>query len=200
MAKGLIIAVAGCVAVSLLFGLLGCRRRAGTARSSREMNHIDKQLEDARCEVYFFASFSGYSHPIRPANPMPFEEAIRKSHYARAWMCGPPDERLFVMFEVIEQTRRPYEGHLPPIESGDAGYFGAQDAGEGKIEAGAALTPAETFDANDYVELTRTDGGTVTASSVQARVQLRYRYRYAKGVLSEVETTNNDGVVKIVPL
>jgi hypothetical protein len=180
--------------------LIGCKRKDDIAGLGHDMNHIDKKLENVPCEVYFFSSFSGYSHPIRPTNPMPFEDAIRKGHYARAWMCGTDDDRLFVMFEVIEQKRRPYEGRLPPVKSDEAGYFVAQDAGEGKIEAGAPLTPAEIFDAKDYVEILTAEGGAQTGTVVRARVQMRYRYRYAKGVLNEVETTNNDGVVKIVPL
>ncbi len=164
------------------------------------MEHIERQLDGRVCEVYFFESWGSYDHPSGPIGPLSYEDAIGRPSYYRAWLCGTPEERIFVMFEGMEQRRRAYPKWTLPMPSEGRSFFKVSLRGEGDVEVGARMTLPETFDAIDYLEVRQENGGVTGASVVHARVRLRYRYRYAKGVLTEVETTNSDGVIKVVPM
>jgi hypothetical protein len=190
--------VAGVIGLSVvaLAALLAYWRHKETSGFDRQMDHIAKQLEGAACEVYFFESWSGYSHPVRPVNPQTYEEAIRKPGYYRAWLCQAGAESRFVMFEGIEQGSRPYLGRLPTDVADGTAFFRVTGS-DNEVQVGPALRLADVFDAQDYVSVTRTRDSASVATLVHAKVRLRYRYRYDdNGALTLVEITNADGVVK----
>jgi len=191
-------AIIGVIGLSLvaLAALLAYWDPKNFSGFDRQMDHIERDLEGAACEVYFFESWSGYSHPVRPIHPQTYEEAIRKLGYYRAWFCRAGGEARLAMFEGIEQRSTAYLGRLPTDVAYETAYFRVTGTDD-EAQLGPVLRPPEIFDVQDYVSVTRTPTSGPVATLVHARARLRYRYHYgSNGALTRVEITNADGVVK----
>jgi hypothetical protein len=162
------------------------------------MNHIDHRLGQIPCEVYFFETWSGYSHPVRPEGPLEFERAMMRAKHYRAWLSRQSDQRLFLQFEGIEQSTEPIAG-APRLEKGETLRFFRAIRTDGGFAIGEPMSHEEVFDATDYVRSVPGEGGNVLNTLVHVRLALRFAYHYRPGgSLSKVLITNADGKTNTV--
>lgn len=69
------------------------------------IENIRADKDGKECDVFFFKSWGSYSHPVTPVDPISYEEALRRDGFSRAWMCGPQNNRQFMLFEGVRVSR-----------------------------------------------------------------------------------------------
>ena len=167
-------------------------------RSKRSKDHINRQLGQLTCEVYFFESWSGYGHPIKPEGPHMYEEAITMPQYYRAWLTNFGTERRLVLFEGIKQIMEPYSDSILEGNPNVLSFWHAVQTDSG-FRIGEKMTIEDVFDAQNYFRFPGSEFAGGKALLVRSIVRLRYRYHYhANGNLLRVEITNADGKVSSI--
>lgn len=150
------------------------------------------------CEVYFFGTWTGYSHPVTPRQPLRYREALSRRAFYKAYLTQAQFGTAFVLFKKQMYKRTSVELRVPLASNGTAErYFIVLHEGD-SVMAGKEIAPQEAVDVEEYLYAR-------FPSSVEAlkRVELvqidgwySYEYfyndegRFVKGVLeSERRTT-----------
>lgn len=169
-------------ALALSFiSILGC--------SGGEMeSFIKAQKDEMPCQVYFFKSWTTYSHPVKPVDAMDYAESIRRGKFFRAWMCEPKEGRpLFSMFEGIELSELNPQ-LIPP--SGELHFYTALRDQQGNPVRGEKIPSESTLYEQDYF-IAYSQNGAEQLQYVKQDVKLRYEYFYKdSGALDKVIITN----------
>lgn len=162
-----------------------------------EIDHIDTSFEGVPCEVYFFESWTTYSHPVQPTGPMYFEQAVVRSNHYRAWMTREGEERRFVLFEAITVQHEPTELPVPQeAKAGEPITAFAVNRTDEALSRGKRLQLAEILKAEEYL-LSTGDARVLTLVSQETTLRYRYHYR-PDGSLAKVEITNPEGAMNVL--
>ncbi|MCF6212366.1 MAG: hypothetical protein L3K24_17295 [Gammaproteobacteria bacterium] len=158
---------------------------------------ISTTLDGQTCTVYFFTSWSTYSHPVTPIEPLLWEDALMRDNYYRAWMCQEHGEERFVLFERINNQRKVVAsgsmvGDLPT----QVGSFELIEDGI-RISAGNPITCKEAFLRERF--LNRGEASNAYLEQLAPVVDLSYRYHYdTDGLLRTVTIVNIEGKTSIL--
>lgn len=149
--------------------------------------------EGQTCEVYFFRGWSGYSHPVKPQDPIYLEDAIAGPSYYRVWMCGQGDEKLFVKFQGISNHRQAVATIKSEDKPNAPGVFELlEDRG------GIRVGPQFDIQQIDDHEVFLYHSGNPEASfeKISPASTISYTYKYDDfGVLQTVTIVNFDGEI-----
>ncbi len=164
--------------------------------STMRTDHIESTYDGVPCNVYFFTSWSTYSHPVRPQDPLDLEDALNREGYYRAWMVGESGKELFVFFEAVSNNRQ--ETQIAPEEEQSDLAVGfvmwrAQYDG-GTLTKGPRISYGDALRENAF--LVQQTGSGKNLNLITQTVQLSYRYIYQPdGTLKKIIITNPDGKV-----
>jgi len=157
------------------------------------MDHVVRQLEGKDCDVYFFRSCSGYSHPQKLIQAMTYESAIMNV-YHRAWMCTEEGKQRFRLLELREVVRTPYLGSLPPgvPVAEDEFFLLVPDERSGWMMA-RQIDADESVDEPRFLHVRRYPES-VLAEIVTVQTGYTFHYWYKpSGALAKLRVTNGDG-------
>ena len=159
------------------------------------IDHFDHQLEGVPCKVFFFSSWTSYSHPVQPMGPLYFEQALFREVFYRAWMTSTKSPGQFVLFEKISSSREPAATvHADNPEL--LGFYRAKKEFD-QTSIGASMPVSETIDQESY--FVRLAGNPVASILVRQTLVLSYRYLYSPdGTLSEVRIRNPEGKISVL--
>lgn len=167
-----------------------------------DMPHVPQVLDGLPCDIYFFASWGSYSHPIFPTRELTYAEALKSNHY-RAWLYTEGGATRFMLFEGVRLERTPYAGMAPALVGEQAEAFftlQADEPGE-SIRAEAALVADQRFPNPRFLHVRRGDDGVPISETVSVASTIRYRYFYdGAGKAIKAEITNFDGEVSTYAL
>jgi len=158
------------------------------------MDHLNANFQGQSCDVYFFKTWGTYSHPVKPLNPMEFQEAISRDGYYRAWMCKKNNETLFVFFEGIEISKK--VTGIPKLErSSNKIHIYESKLASGKVGVGRELTANDTIRINSF--LISLPDRSEHLISVEQKSVISYEYKYhSDGKLQEVIVKDLDGKIR----
>lgn len=144
------------------------------------------------CVLYFFGRWSGYAHPVRPRDPLPWLEALAGKDHCQALYCRRGSAELMVAFRAVGYTRSRWTGRAPMRPpSGEDRYYQVAHAGD-QISLGSEMAPSAAAIADAYVLFSWTKEGQTSRAEIIEAVQ-RYRYDYTyneKGRLLRVLIVN----------
>lgn len=130
------------------------------------------------CEIYFFRSWSGYAHPVRPVDPVPWTEALSGEGHCQALYCGDANGARLEAFRAVSYSRTPWRGSPPArVGAGADHYFQVIPDGE-VIRVGRELDPASAAEADAFLFVRWRNSGQLDRAEVAA-VSRWYRYEYA---------------------
>jgi hypothetical protein len=161
-----------------------------------DIDHLDAIFEGMRCNVYFFESWTTYTHPVTPIRPMYFGRAVLGENYYRAWMCDVGAEPKFILFQNINNGMASLPANFATPSSAAISFFEA-DRTNGEVKAGKMLTPSETIGLSEFVACQGAGGRQAWVISQKIIFSYRYRYR-ADGRLASAEITNPEGKVNLL--
>jgi hypothetical protein len=148
---------------------------------------IPSQLNGLPVEVYLFARWSGYTHPVRPVDPLSPEEALGRTSFCRAYLEGLDAARRFVLFEAIGLDCAPTMMVAPAGSS--AGFFSVSGT-DGQLVVGHPLPSGLAAMATRFCRVA--DSGSMEV--VTASVLYSYQYVYGqRGELTRALITNPIG-------
>ncbi len=175
---------------------LGCDSKTASIvvnNSERNMDYISRKLDDMDCNVYFFRSFGGHSHPIGLVEAVTYEEAIQRS-YCRGWMCFRDNKKEYALMEAMRVTRIPFVDGVPPLQEQNSPLeFYALEKSESGFRVRARISADQSANETDFLEVKQANG-VRTATIVSRVTALSYRYFYGPtGALSKAELRNMYG-------
>ena len=153
------------------------------------IEYISVNNKGMPCKVYFFKSWGTYSHPVRPIDPMTYEDALRREGFCRAWMCNTAQGKLFVYFEGL-QNKAEITNLSKKIQD-DNMHFYALPADNQTI--GPEISAEETLQKKQFLVAFPDDSDYLVKLT-----QHGYNYEYKcdqSGALKQVIITSIDGRV-----
>lgn len=163
------------------------------------MDHLLSVYKGQQCKVYFFKSWTTYSHPVRPINPMEYEEAVTRDGYYRAWMCGADDKKKFIFFDGIELSKMATDIKKSNIKSLNVNKleFFEPILEKGKVKVGRPLGYSETLLATSFLVAIPDD--TDILILIKQKSVVSYEYKYMQdGKLEQVVVKDFDGNIKLL--
>lgn len=159
------------------------------------IEYINSAIEEKPCQVYFFESWSTYTHPVKPIKPLYFEQAILLKAYYRAWLCQTgPETKQFVLFEnVVNQLKETdiSKSHIKK-ESPVSLYAVIED--DGSILAGEEIELKDSLMSGNY--LVSVSDGKQNLILINQVIHKSFRYLYrSDGSLQNATVTNSEGKV-----
>ena len=149
------------------------------------------RLEEEPCEVYLFVRWSGYSHPVLPADPLTLEESLHAPCLCRAYVRELGGEPLMVQFAC-------YSAHSQELDSWTdlaPGCYAVEEAADGSPRPGPPLdrVAAAMSDRLFLVKQGPSDG---PPTSILRELKWAYSFEYEydeKGVLKATFGGGEDG-------
>jgi hypothetical protein len=143
---------------------------------------------------YYFASWTGYEPPVRPHNPIVYEDA----EASRAFTVFVFDEQgwvaTFVKWLATATTRELSLVAGRSLEPGRSFFEAA--AKDGAVHPGRPLSLDDTRDANEYFRVRASaDGSAAAVEHVRRERTIFHEYRYWEdGSLREYRFTSPSGL------
>ena len=160
------------------------------------MDHLVANYQGKPCEVYFFKSWGTYSHPVKPIDPMEFEDAIKRDGYYRAWMCVENNKNLFVFFEGIELSKKVTDIRKAEKNSNKV-YIYESMIKDNNIKVGRELNGNDTIKTNSFLVSLPDDTDYLTLVEQKSVVSYEYKYN-DNGKLQKVLVKDFDGNTKTI--
>jgi hypothetical protein len=159
--------------------------------------HVSGELETQSCDIYFFASWSTYAHPVTPKEPLYLEQVLLRKQFYRAWTCKVSGEARFLLFEAVaNDVHRLDGGAIPAAPGEEPQFFTLIDSAHG-LSVGAPITAAQALRSGSFG--LRFGRGAEGTFSVRQKITYSYRYRYkSDGRLETVTITNPEGRVNVL--
>ncbi|MCP4494616.1 MAG: hypothetical protein GY820_46045 [Gammaproteobacteria bacterium] len=151
------------------------------------MDYAKTILDGLSCEVYFFKSWSTYSHPVTPQEPVSYKDAIKSKGFCLAWMCKSGESELFSMFQARE-NRMSRSNLFNPNKTGEMEFYELVDKGR-KSEFGRKLSIDETIDLQQFLFSSPGSDDELLLSKQSISYTYRYFYKDDK-TLRKVVVTN----------
>ena len=162
---------------------------------NREVYERQKIINGVPYPTYFFATWSGYEHPVRPELPLIYAETQNKRVYYEASFNMESDEPLFIFFEKIELVREPFElaDRDSVREEGDR-YFLISRVND-TVVPGRKIRIEDTLDLNEYIHIEfDLDSKAQRSEIVRKKSFFSYEYKYdSNGLLKQVVVVNREG-------
>lgn len=181
--------------ISVIVGFFAVYSGCANAED-KPMDFLTATFQGKPCEVYFFRTWATYSHPVKPIDPIRFEDALKRDAYYRAWMCTIGKQNLFVFFEGVELSKT---NTAIPKQISDDGKIHLYEAKEGTtgVERGKALSSNATATVDSF--LVSYPEKTTHLIHVKQKSVVTYEYQYdAKGKLTKVLVKDFDGNIKAI--
>jgi hypothetical protein len=146
------------------------------------------------CEVYFFKRWAGYSHPVRPVDPVTYRDALKLEGFCRVFLRDTKGAASIVFVQAIKIVR---EGLKLRAPSSDVDRYFAVSRAQGAPDLGKeALTP-EAVMLDEFIHVMPRQKAQPAVSGVElVRNSVGYSYDYTydgSGVLKRVVITNPEG-------
>jgi hypothetical protein len=155
---------------------------------------VSWSLNGEPCEVYFFRRWAGYSHPVRPVDPIKYEEALKSSGFCRVFLRRMQGSERIVFFQAIKVARLSLKLQLSSSEGNR--YFEVTRTQE-KVGAGQAVQPDQAVMLDEFIHVSPRQKAPPSSSSVELvtnSVGYSYQYSYnAGGALQQVVITTPEG-------
>lgn len=164
---------------------------ASCSNEGKKMDHLVSSYDGKACEVYFFKSWSTYSHPVTPTGAIGYEEAMGRDGFYRAWMCNINNIDLFVLFEGVELSK-----NITGIEKSDQGdasirFYESVTDGDA-INKGRELNYGETLGRESFLASLCDEGKYLILIKQDVAVSYEYIYN-STGRLEEVVVKDFEG-------
>jgi len=157
------------------------------------MEYVVADFQGASCEVYFFKRWGTYSHPVKPLDPVEYEDALVRKGYVRAWMCGVSGQDQFVFLEAKKNKLEVTKVKKPSKEREALRFYEAISDND-ELDLGRELSPGETISRDVFFVSLRDDADYL--SIVRQKLSYSYQYIYdANNALKQVILTGDDGDV-----
>lgn len=160
------------------------------SKEETEMFFLDTNYKNLPCQVYFFKSWSTYTHPVKPKEPLEYEQALLRKGFYRAWMCKKDNADLFMLFEGIENSIEE-EVKNKPTNKNDIVRFYEHNGGE---VVGRELSAVETLERNVFY-ISMPDSNNLLLMTQNTATKYEYIYDDT-GKLNSTIVTDFDGNVK----
>lgn len=146
------------------------------------------------CEVYFFKRWAGYSHPVRPVDPVTYEDALKLEGFCRVFLRDTKGAEHIVFVQAIKVLR---EGLKLQAPSSDTDRYFAVKREQESLGLGNEVTPSEAVMLDEFIRVMPRQKGEPAVSRtewVRSAVGYSYDYTYdGAGALKKVVITNPEG-------
>ena len=157
------------------------------------MEYVVSDFQGASCEVFFFKRWGTYSHPVKPLDPVEYEDALVRNGYVRAWMCGISGQDQFVFLEAKKNKLEITKVKKPSKKREMLKFYEAISDND-ELDLGRELSPGETISRDVFFVSFSDDADFL--SIVRQKLSYSYQYIYdANNALKQVILTGDDGDV-----
>lgn len=159
------------------------------------MYTIDAFLDGIKYTVYFFSTFSGFSHPYTPEKPLSTDEIFlpdRKTFY-QAWYRDIGSEPRLVILEKFWLTFEPAP-QTYDAKKASGRYFNATQKVNNEWVIGQYFNVSELRAFDSFFTYTVDEQSKVTQANFVTKTLIdRYQYKYtADGLFESVDIEIND--------
>ncbi|HLA80923.1 MAG TPA: hypothetical protein VJP78_04715 [Thermoleophilia bacterium] len=139
---------------------------------------LPRTFRDQPCELYFFQSFSGYSHPVKPVKPLSWREALTRQGFCKAYMCAAKFGPALVFFKGQSFDRSPVELSVPLRSNAvSERFFAVVREGE-SIALGKEIEPQRAVDSDEYLRAVFPQGTEALHRVELVKIAAWYSYEY----------------------
>ena len=139
---------------------------------------VKRTFRGQPCEVYFFGTWTGYSHPVQPRKPLRFREALLLPAFYKAYMSPAKFGPAFVFFKKQMYERAPIELRVPLHANGVAERFFTFIREGDSIVAGREIEAQDAVDSDEYLHAGFPPGVDAVRNVELVRVDDGYSYEY----------------------
>jgi hypothetical protein len=164
-----------------------------------EAYKVPWQLGEKPCTVYFFKRWAGYSHPVRPVEPLTHEDALNLAGYCRVFLCGEGKMSRITFFQAIKTERAEVALATPPAPAAPSARYFALTRAKDELGLGKEVSAAEATMLDELIRIpprneVQPPGNRARIEIVTHSVGYSYEYKYDDaGVLKQVVITNPEG-------
>jgi hypothetical protein len=139
---------------------------------------LPRTFRDQPCELYFFKGFSGYSHPVKPVEPIRWREALTRQGFCKAHLCPAKFGPALVFFKGQSFDRSPIDLSVPLRSSGvPERFFAVVREGE-SIALGKEIGPQGAVDSDEYLRAVFPPGTEALRRMELVKIAAWFSYEY----------------------
>jgi hypothetical protein len=146
---------------------------------------LPSSLDGRPCDVYFFESWSGYAHPVKPEKPLPYRAALKRSGFCRAYLLPSPEGPLMVRFKCVRYARTRVSVDVPGLQTANVERYFEVTRGKDDVRAGREMTASLAIEAEEFLSISPSQQGKSTYEAELAKIEhwYVYDYQYDRGEL-----------------